>query len=274
MKLVFPHDVPRLGVRRTFRHSRLAPLVTLVVVAAGTLAWTLAVPLGDDPGVLQWIPTLLGALMCLVLLIYVRKAFKPSNWLVKITEDGLFVKFRSYLNDGLPEQGPTIVHLPYAEIQRVQPGRRTLRLPERDSRVIARQLSFLDIDLGHEATTELAHALKAERALPPVRNGAAKHHDYPLRVIPPNRLRLEWKVRPGLRAAVDALEGLVPVDHDERKITLDWMTMDAADKEAMIVELAELGERMRARHLAEELYNLEKTEAKAYVDEIMGRTHQ
>lgn len=272
MKLVYPHDVPRLGVVRTFRHSRLAPIVTFLVVAGGTGWWIAATVLNEDAEWVRWLPAALGFLMCFVILIYVRKAMKATNWLMKVTEDGLFVKFRSYLNDGLPEDGPTIVHIPYAEVERVQPGRRKLTLPDRDGRITSSLLRFIDIHLRHDATGELATALKVERGMRPVRNGAAKHHDYPLRVYAPNQLRLEWKVRPGLQTALETLQRFVAVEFNESKSDLDWAKLDPPAKEAMIIELAELGERMRARHLAEELHGLDKAEAKAYVDELTGRT--
>lgn len=271
MKLVYPHDVPRLGVVRTFRHSRLAPLLTFAFVAGGTAWWAITMTFSDRAEWIHWLPTLLGLVMCFVILIYLRKSLKATNWLLRITEDGVYIKFRSYLNDRLPETGPTILHVPYAEIERIQPGLRTVTLPDRDGRVMTSQLRFMDIALGHEATAELANALKTERSLPPIRNGAPKHHDYPLRVTAPNRLRLEWKVRPALRTAIETLQRFAPVDHDPIRARLDWNKMDDQAKADMIVELAELGERMRARHLAQEFYNLEKDDAKIYINEIVGR---
>src|SRR5689334_7530610 len=34
---------------------------------------------------------------------FITARFRPSNWLVRLTSDGLYIQFRSYLNYHLPE---------------------------------------------------------------------------------------------------------------------------------------------------------------------------
>ena len=75
-----------------------------------------------------------------------------------------------------------------------------------------------------------------------------------------------------MRTALETLERFVNIERDEARSAQDWGKMDDSARQALIVELAELGERMRARQLAEELYNLDRADAKAYIDELMGRT--
>jgi len=43
--------------------------------------------------------------------------FHPSNWLVRLGDDGLFIHFRSYLNEHLSAEDPTVVFLPYSDVR-------------------------------------------------------------------------------------------------------------------------------------------------------------
>ncbi len=271
MRLLFPQDVPRVGIVQTFRHSRISPLITLVLVGGGTVTWTILFPLSDRSEWSQWLPTLLGVLMSLVVMIYVRKSLRPANWLLRVTEDGVYIKFRSYLNEGLPESIPTVVFLPYSDIDRIRPTRRTITVPDREGGNMTNSIRLFEIDLNHYVTESLSEAVRADRALEPIPNGPAKHHDYPLRVVSPGRLELVWKASPGIKKAAETLRRYVDVDDAEVRTKRNWSNMDDAEKEAMIAEFAELGERMKARKLAEQLYDLEKKDAKTYVDALMGR---
>ena len=61
---------------------------------------------------------LLFTVVCL--LIYqkvVTARFRPTNWLVRMTDGGLFIKFRSYSNLGFPDQDLTVAFIPYSDIR-------------------------------------------------------------------------------------------------------------------------------------------------------------
>jgi hypothetical protein len=42
---------------------------------------------------------------------------RPSNWLARVRNDGLFIQFRSYLNYHLPADALTVFFIPYQEIR-------------------------------------------------------------------------------------------------------------------------------------------------------------
>ena len=48
---------------------------------------------------------------------FVSARFRPSNWLVRMNDTGLFIQFRSYLNYHLPTNDLTIVFVGYTELR-------------------------------------------------------------------------------------------------------------------------------------------------------------
>ncbi len=130
MQLMRLADVPLDPHDRVFYYSRLravagATLLAVVAIAAFVFAWLKG----------AWPMYYIGALMALCLLIYQRLIigrFRSSNWLLRMTDHGLFVKFRSYLNHHFSAQDLTVVFLPYSEIRSARMVKERQELPDRD----------------------------------------------------------------------------------------------------------------------------------------------
>ena len=62
-----------------------------------------------------WLAYYVAAVIVIYLLILrklVTARFRSTNWLVRMTDDGLFIKFRSYLNYRFSDEDPTVVLIP------------------------------------------------------------------------------------------------------------------------------------------------------------------
>lgn len=271
MKLIDQSQAPHIGIERTFRHSRTAPLIWLIVVVAATAWWTTAFALSEGASWQHWLPTGLGALMIAAVLWSLRTTMRPSNWLMHIAGDGVYIKFRSYLNSHYPDDSPTVLHVPFSEIRAVRAARKTVTSPENHREKDRDTVRFLEIELNHTDTAELAKALAHERALPPITNGASKFHDYPLRLVSGDTLGLLWNVSPGLRTAKETLAKHVTLEEDRVYPDLHWERISDEEKDALIVELADYGKRIAAKRLAAMQYGITRSEAGDYINRMMGR---
>src|SRR5690349_2878048 len=80
-----------------------------------------------------------GALLFVLMLFSGLAAarFRPTNWLLRMSPFGLYIKFRSYLNYEGSENDQVIVFIPYSEI--------------RSARLLRLRVKMLDPE-GHNAT--------------------------------------------------------------------------------------------------------------------------
>jgi membrane protein YdbS with pleckstrin-like domain len=118
-------DVPLDPRDRVFRYSKLRALLGATMVAAICLAVLLVGWFKS-----AWPAYFIAAVLSLCVLMLqklVTARFRPSNWLLRMTDHGLFIKFRFYLNHHFDVQDLTVVFLPYSEI-------RTARLVEQSPR--------------------------------------------------------------------------------------------------------------------------------------------
>ena len=117
MRLMGLADVPTNQGQVVFRHSP-ARAVSAIACVAGAIMGLLITAWHRGSGLALYVAgvLLLGALIMQELLL---ACFRPSNWLVRTSEEGLFLQFRSYLNSRLPSTDPTVVLIPYREIRSV-----------------------------------------------------------------------------------------------------------------------------------------------------------
>lgn len=130
-----------------------------------------------------------------------RAGFRPSNWIAKRTDDGLWLHLRSYLNWAVEDDEDTAVHLRLDELLAM---RRVKRTSHSDAGDGARTTidSFLELQLSDGVDlAPVAAAIEREAG----REGAeerflgarsrTKHHDTPVRVEPDGTLRVQWRAR-------------------------------------------------------------------------------
>jgi hypothetical protein len=206
MRLLRLADVPTNERDRVFRYSPgRAVLATGAVIGAsgglGALAW--------HEG--SWVAfcaavVLLAGLLVLRRLVAAR--FRPSNWLLRMGDEGVFVQFRSYLNYHFSENDLTVVLIPFEEIRSARLVRERRDILERENpsarvdRVTRVWRRLVELELAVDAAP-LARALAEESARGAPIGRTYRH--YPVQMGSPSALQLEWNVAP--RASV-LLKGL------------------------------------------------------------------
>jgi hypothetical protein len=98
-----------------YSHSRALALFSVLIVLS-VAAWLIfhAFAAGWKPGYY-----IAAAILLFFDLLrrFITARFRPSNWLVRTNDRGLFIQFRSYLNYHLPADDLTVVFVSYQEIR-------------------------------------------------------------------------------------------------------------------------------------------------------------
>src|ERR1700743_1794344 len=114
MRLMREIEVPEVPRDRVFRASRFYAVLFVLAVFAACAAMILY----------RWpaprASYYFSAAIVFFLFLgrrFVIARFHPSNWLVRLSDEGLYIHYRSYLNDRMPSEDPTVVFLSYADIR-------------------------------------------------------------------------------------------------------------------------------------------------------------
>lgn len=269
MKLVRLADVPHGRLDHVFRNSRAAAVVAAAsaIVVSGVL---IGVGLRTGSGLAYY---LAGALLLglLVLRRLVLARFRPSNWLVRMTGEGLFIQFRSYLNHRLGANDQTVVFIPYREIRSARKVREHLEVPYRDldqplsERTSEVRRTLVEFELTGDCGP-LADALSKEHARRPARGALYKH--YPVRLTVPPVLQVEWRVVPGVDDFLEAMRPHVIVAQPLAETTdyTDLQGMTLAEQKRHLRALVEAGHAVDAVHIARKLFSGDLAQARAFVE--------
>src|SRR5262249_30154951 len=115
MRLLRLAEVETSFSDRVFSYSRATALLTASVAIAGIAELVLRTYST------RWNPAYyIAAVILLFLLLlsrFITARFRPSNWLVRMNDAGMYVQFRSYLNYHLPADDVTVVFISYPEIR-------------------------------------------------------------------------------------------------------------------------------------------------------------
>ncbi len=139
------------------------------------------------PAILFWS----GAWMLLFALIagwMARRSLRTANWLLAVTADACIVKFRSYLNCHLPDDGPQVAWIPLREIREARMETVTVmkRLGGEESEIRRTRL-VLELKDG-VAVDALAERLKQECD----RQANFQVRDYPVETDGAGRVAIWW----------------------------------------------------------------------------------
>jgi len=227
-----------------------------------------------------WPAYVVAAFMILFVLIYQKviiARFHPGNWLVRMTDNGLFVKFRSYLNDHFDAQDFVVLFLPFSELRSARMVKERQEVPDQSTRSSTTTITkrILELELAGK-TVELAIALGAERervfGKMPRTNGrmSTRYQHFPVHLASPTLMRVEWGVVPKLQTLLDALtrHTLVPASGEEKKDYTHLESLDRKEQEARLLELAESGDMIGAIAIARKLYSYDLTTAKQFVESL------
>ena len=273
-------DVPTDRTDRVFAYSRLRAVLAAALLAASALAtflvgWLNAIWLACYAGVI-----LLSPLLIFHRLITAR--FRPSNWLLRATNDGLFIKFRSYLNHHFDDRDLTVVYLPCCEIRSAKALREIGELPARTTgkrqETVRSARRVVEFEVSSDCTA-LAKLLanERERVFGKSAVGAGRvstrYQHLPVRLAGPKRLQIEWGVVPDPRTLLGMLAGhSIPQESTAVVVSFpDLEKLPKPQQEEYLLRLAEGGDKLGAVALARRLYAYDLAAAKAFIEELVRR---
>ncbi len=256
-------------------YSRVQALVVVCAMVAVTVVVIFLSALKDS-----WLGYYFAGVILLFLLIMqksVTACFQPSNWLVRLTDHGLLIKFRSYLNGHFPAQDYTVVFIPHAEIRsakRVDELKEIAELDDnRHPNTTTRTQRWLELELAGD-TRELAIALanETDTVLRTRRIGdekiSTRYQHFPVLLPSPQILRIEWAVKPKLDVILEKLtrHTMVRPAESARKDLANLEDLSRAEQETRLLELAESGDKISAIAMARRLYGYDLGQAKEFVE--------
>lgn len=266
MRLLRLAEVPTSKRDRVFRYS---PVRALFVTFAMLCAIGGLVLLGwrQRSSLAYYIAGVL--LLGLVLMRrFILARFRSSDWLARMSDEGLFVQFRSYLNYHFPGDAFTVVFIPFPEIRSVRMLRQRRDIPDRDQmpaqvdRVSEQRRRLVEVELtGDSAPLAQALANESARRAPEQARWygatATQHKHYPVRMTSPTCLQLEWSVVPNPTVLLDALRRYTniaaPVEVSQDYVNLKGLSRE--EQEKRLLELAETGQTTVATYIARRLFS-------------------
>ncbi|GEM_PF-3120393 len=224
--------------------------------------------------VVLWIGIVFLVLVTLAFISQMLHALHSQNWLVRCHPRGLLVKYRSFLNEKLPDQ-TIIVEIGPEEMQWIGAVREQVITPKKEGNrrgyAIHQELvSHLDIQLVSAGLSELKEHLNVERKLNP------NCRDYPVRIIDKALIRITWRgdggswISPNAQKAAALISRALSIRLEPRRKIITHYTQipeEPAAREAMVRELIERGS-LAATDVAQNLFGYSLSEAHQYVDQL------
>lgn len=267
-------DVPTSPRDRVFRHSPAAALFAGVCIINASIGLTVF-GWQRDSGLAYYVA---GVLLVglLVMHKFILARCRPSNWLVRMNDQGLFLQFRSYLNYHFPKDDLTVVFISYREIRSARLVDERREIPYRDldqplaekSTEVRRRL--VEFDLATD-TAALAQALLRELAKRPP--NATLYKDYPVRLSSPTCVEVDWNAYPIAEVFLDTLRRYTNVAAPTLK-SQDYGNLaeqSRENQEKHLLELIEAGSTIDAIYIARKLYSYDLTQARAFVEDLRKR---
>ena len=255
---------------------RQAPVRGLVGVLIGSAVLVGAVFLLRHFGAPWYFWGAFAALAALIVPLFLANAlakFRPTNWLVRLGPDGLWVNLRSYQNHHLPEAA-TVLHLPYAEIASARRHLETWTTPARPASNAGThwKRESLELSLASGDTREIARALADERG----RRAAIRWTHQAVTVPAAGVVRIAWRghgndVAPPLTRVLEELSRHVPMGEPTRTDRGGWLQLSDAELDELVAELVRSGDNLEASQLLMRRRGYSATEAHRYVEEQASR---
>jgi hypothetical protein len=208
--------------------------------------------------------------------VFLRQRLKPSNWLVLRSADGLFVKYRSYLNAHFPEDDAQIVFIPYGAIGAARVHRRRWLVPSSQGRTQHQRATFVELRLRDpQQAQELAARLAAERINKGPRlktwygaRSRSRYQDFPVQVTTDGTLAITWNVAPGAEQFLADIAARVEID-DAARTDYNWRQPASVNEDAAAMTmLGRMGDSFAVIRLLRRKFGLSLGDAKTQSEEI------
>jgi hypothetical protein len=275
MKFLRESEVPARPDDIVCRVARLVHLIAgMVLCGLGGGAVSLLAASGDFG---RFWPTAAAAVFVVMFLLMGwgflgswRATLRPTAWVLRASVDGLYVKFRSYLNYRFPPNDAIVAFLPRRDVVWLRARRTRQGLPlESGEGPTTRTDAGLDIKLRGDLDA-LAEQLRLERGRwsPLGRFGRSRSPHFPVTIDREGFIRVEL-ARPEAVAA--SLAARYPAIGATDVTLPDFDDLGRDEQEQRILDFAQAGDTMTAIKLARRVYGYDLTQAKNFVDQLMGK---
>jgi hypothetical protein len=274
MRLMRELEVPVTPRDRLFRASRLHAILFVLVVLGICTAMILR----------HWPTQHVSYYICAAILgvlflarRFVTSRFHPSNWLVRTGDDGLFIHYRSYLNDRMAPEDPTVVFLAYSDIRSARLVKERVTKRDMQNQTETEFLHWVEFELA-VAPAQLITALADERGRPGAKekrwygSSTTLFQDYPVLMETPPFLCVRWQVVPRVSVLFDTLQPRVPISPTV-KLSNDFANLQGLSRDEQLKRLRELnarGETIAATYLAQKIYGCDLTQATQIVKGLLS----
>jgi hypothetical protein len=272
MKLLRDDEVPGPPEVESYRETVWSGLwvgFAMLAAAITVIVWPIQTGALNDPSLFWFIIPM--ALMILLITHFAFRTFTASRradaWRLRWSADGLYIRYRSYLNSGFDRDAPTVLHLTRREVTWIKARIDTLNAPDGRGNWTQREKHrWLEIGLRRidPAPIKAALAEESSRRTP----SGGRVNDDPLTVTSDDTLRVALR-KP--EAAVDLLGYHFAVALSEETHSGDFVAMTGDEKEAHVLALVEAGDSIGAIKAAREVYGMDLTDAKQFIDGLQGR---
>jgi hypothetical protein len=255
-----------------FRYKPLGPAIATVVLTSLLVSDIYGAVQVRDNG-LRFFLIVWGLILLLVVWMAQRAwraALYPTNWLMRIRDNRVLIKFRNFQNWELSDADLQIIELDRQEIVYV---RRVVRKIECTSMggsdTGTRTQNQLEMSLQNVQVAMIDAALQAERSKRVAQGSCTTVLNYPVE-LEDNLLRIDWSsISPGLKHALAELGKWVPVKEEAKTVNnfapTALKTLSEDEQRKRIKELA-AKDRIAAIRTARELYGCSLAEAKQIVE--------
>lgn len=210
-----------------------------------------------------------------------RAALRPSNWVLRIQEDGVLIKYRNFENWRMSDDDPQVIALKASEIKFVRKAVRRQISTSMDGKGVAAATRVdLEIGLKNSDTTELEKALNDEAARPGY--GSTRHQakwlDNLVDIADQSVIRIAWKagtgtIRPSINRAIAALTQIASVEETQKTVqdfTAGGLKQLAAHEQKQKIKELAGRDRIQAIATARMLYDCSQAEAMQIVDDSIA----
>ncbi|MCC6144758.1 MAG: hypothetical protein IT368_13205 [Candidatus Hydrogenedentes bacterium] len=265
-------DLPQAEIRHTFKNVSWKSLAMVVLVMAAITGYT-AIPKGEptSPTYIA-IPGLVTLLFSVLLLLRLFQCRSPRNWLVKLTETGVYVNLQSEITTPAATGAAEVLFIPREMVERVTRVRELRILPHRGGQYKT-HYAYFDIAVNEPLPESLLLALARIRRNPKLRGGTGIRRDFhsPVRIENAQTLRLVWD---WMTPREDDAAKLFAVEYTlgpRRKFNgPTWSTLSPEEKDRYIDTLWEWGHVEDAVHLSTLVRNTSARTAARYLANRLG----
>lgn len=278
MRLLRLNEVETNSADRVYRYSRLLAGITVLVTLAIAARVLLSAVTGNwKPG--YYIAGVILAFMWLMRR-FITARFRPSNWLARVNDQGVFIQFRSYLNYHLPQEDLTVVFISFGEIRSarlIKERVTTLDLPGQGTQTSF--LRYVELELAGDiaalsAALDVELTEKAPKEKRWYGTSSTLYEDHPARMESPPFLRIHWQVFPGTHKFLDALRPYTTIA-EPVSLNQDFshlQSLSPNEQQQRLRELAVRGQTVAAIYTARKLFRCSLVEAQEIVEGQTNKT--